>query len=160
MKFKAMSASIIVCALAVSLSGCGESKAPEPTKSDTPAPTPTVAAPAQPAAEVTPTPAEVKPAVETPAAPAAPAVEPAAAPAAPVEDTVTAQAQTLINKAKALVDAKQYQDALDVINQLGTLKLSTEQQKIVDDLKAQVQNLMSSQTVTNAANAVGNLLGK
>jgi hypothetical protein len=163
MKLKSLNAGIAVCVLAFSLSGCSKSETPPtpPSESQKPAPAAATEAPpaaSAPAAEVKP--ADVKPAVETPAAPAAPAVEPATTTAVPAADTVAAQAQALIDKAKALVDAKQYQPALDIINQLGTMTLSAEQQKLVDDLKTQIQNLMSSQTVSNATSAVGGLLGK
>ncbi len=83
----------------------------------------------------------------------------ATATAQPVE-TATTQVQTLIDQAKSLVDQKKYQDALNIINQLKTLQLSADQQKLVADLKAQVQNLMSNQAVSNAVNSVGGLLGK
>jgi hypothetical protein len=163
MKFKTFNAGIVVCALAVSLSGCSKSEPPAPTAPDAQKPQATATTEAQPAvsapaAETAP--AEAKPAVETTAAPAAPAVEKATTTAASAVDTVTAQAQTLIDKAKSLVDAKKYQEAMDIINQLSTLKLSTEQQKLVDDLKAQVQKLMADQVVPNAADTVGNVLGK
>jgi hypothetical protein len=169
MKFKVFNTGIVVCALAVSLSGCSKSETPAPPASDAQKPA-SVAAPEAPPAAPAPA-ADVKPAAEPAAAPATTTVEKATTTAtttvvkttttaASAADTVTAQAQTLIDKAKALVDAKQYQPALDIINQLGTMTLSAEQQKLVDDLKTQIQNLMSSQTVSNATSAVGGLLGK
>src|SRR5260221_306791 len=79
---------------------------------------------------------------------------PAAPPA--VSDAATAatsQAQGLIDKAKSLVDGGQYADASKLLQQLANMKLTPEQQKMVDDLKATFQKSL-------AGSALGGLLNK
>jgi len=77
-----------------------------------------------------------------------------AAPAA-----ATNQAQALIDKAKGLVTNEKYQDALNVVQQLSSLKLTPEQQTLVDGLKSQIQTALAKVTATDAASALGNVLG-
>jgi hypothetical protein len=72
-------------------------------------------------------------------------------------DQLKAQSQGLIDKAKTLIAEKKYEDAWKALTQLSNFTLSPEQQKTVDDLKAQLQKVMSNPAVSNA---VGNLLNR
>ena len=156
MKFKAISASAALCALAVSLIGCNKSQTPPPTEpTKMPEKTTTQTQPAAPAAAE-----QAKQTGEQAVTAATQAVQQATTTAAQSAAAATTEAQMLIDKAKNLVNAQKYQDALNTLSQLGNMKLSPEQQKVVDDLKAQIQKLMSNQTVSNAVNSAGNLLGK
>jgi cytoskeletal protein RodZ len=156
MKFKAISAGMVACALAVSLNSCSKSETPAPT--EPPKPASTTATEAQPAA--TAAAAQANQAGQQAAMATTQAMQQATAAAAQPAAAATADAQPLIDKAKSLVNAQKYQDALNTLSQVTNMKLSPDQQKVVDDLKAQIQKLMSNQTVSNAVNSVGNLLGK
>ena len=108
---------------------------------------------------------------QTPAATAQPAAEniqkqaEAAAPAAQSAVAETAsQAQGLISKVQGYIADSKYSDAANVLKELSSMKLTSEQQKLVNDLTAQVQKAMAgaatSGATKNASDAVGGLLGK
>ena len=122
--------------------GCGqkEQTAPEPAKVEKA----TEAAPAE-----MPKAAEVP----APAVATAPEVAPAAAAA-------TTETQGLIDKVKSLIAEKKYTEAMNVLKELSALKLTPDQQKIVDDLKAQIENALQAQATSEATKSVGGLLGK
>jgi hypothetical protein len=74
--------------------------------------------------------------------------------------TATAKAQEYIDKAKALVTDRKYQDALNSLQSLSGLTLSAEQQKLVDDLKKTIQTALGTKAATDGASAAGDLLKK
>lgn len=94
-------------------------------------------------------------AVKTEAAKVTEAVKTEAATAAA---TATSQAQSLIDKAKALVAEKKFQDASAALQQLGNLALTPEQQKTVNELKEQIAKGLAA--ASGVGTAVGDLLKK
>ena len=165
MKIKHAILSVTAGAAIILASGCSQEgppagetpKAmnPAPTEAQTPAaePAPPAAAPAEPA----------PPAAAAIAVPAVPAV-PAAATQAVAEATAaasaaTSQAQTLIDQAKGLVTDQKYQEALGVVQQLASVKLTPEQQQLVDGLKAQIQTALAKKAASDAGSALGGALG-
>ena len=108
---------------------------------------------------------------QTPASTAQPAAEniqkqaEAAAPAAQSAVAETAsQAQGLISKVQGYIADSKYSDAANVLKELSSMKLTPEQQKLVDDLTAQVQKAMAGAAASDASkkatDAVGGMLGK
>lgn len=152
MKLKIIGAGLTACLVAILLSGCGNKETQSPSTTEVPNAAESMATNAP---EAVPAATATTVATET-----TQAVSQAATEATNQTAAMASQVQSLINKAKSLVNEKKYQDALDNLKQLGSFKLTQEQQKTVDDLKAQIQNLMSNQTVSNAVNSVGNLLSK
>jgi hypothetical protein len=154
------------------IAGCSKKEEATPTKSaEAPKPADNVATQARQAADAAA--AEIKQKAEKAAADTKQAAEKAAADAkqaianAAVEVKSQAQAavanakdpaQGLIDKAKTSIADKKYEDALGSIKQLADLKLTPEQQIIVDDLKAQVLKATGKQVASDATKAVGGLL--
>ena len=74
---------------------------------------------------------------------------------------VNAQAQGIIDAAKQYVNDGKLQEAYAKLKELGGEKLSAEQQAIADNLKAQIDKLLSTTNkATTDAAAAGNLLKK
>jgi len=113
---------------------------------------------------------DAKKATTTAADTAMPTVDAAKAEAASIADTAKAtgekaaaessgKVQELIDKAKSLVADNKFQDASGVLQQLGGMNLSDAQQKLVADLKEQIQKALVNKAAGGAGSSVGNLLG-
>jgi len=68
--------------------------------------------------------------------------------------------QALIDKAKSLIAESKFSDASDVLQQLTGKSLTSEQQKIVDGLKEQIQKALAVNAAANAAGVAGDLINQ
>jgi len=69
------------------------------------------------------------------------------------------QVKALIDQAKSLVSEKKYSEALNVVkDKLSALKLTPEQQSMVDSLKQEIQKAMASLSGSDASKAASDLL--
>jgi F0F1-type ATP synthase membrane subunit b/b' len=165
MKTKIIGATLAAGLILAAFAGCGRKEATpsstsEASKANQSTATDVQQAAADAAKQVEAAASQVTQQVQQAATEAKTAVEQAKTEAAKQADAAVAQAQTLIEKAKTLVTEKQYPEAMNLVNQLTEMKLSPDQQKLVSDLKAQVQKLMSGSTVSNAVESAAGLLGK
>ena len=153
MKVQNLSVGIAGCLLAVALSGCGKNdsnNAAADVKKSAEGATTAI----QQGAEKATT--EVKQAGEQAVAEVKAAGDKAVAAVAEKAPATSVEATAVISKAQAEVSEKKYQEALTTLASLKDVKLSATQGKVVEELKAQIQKLMTG----GAAGAVGNLLGK
>lgn len=69
------------------------------------------------------------------------------------------QAQSLIDQAKSYLTDQKYQEAMSSLTKLGGVTLTADQQKTVDNLKAQIQAALAKATSSDAASKLGGVLG-
>lgn len=141
MKIKLVISGVVVCAALAAVSGC---KKEQPVAADTQTPKPSEGMAA-----------EAVKAADTAKSTVKQATDEAAAQASAAQQ----QAQGVIDKAKNLVNDQKYQEALSSLAQLANLKLTPEQQKLVDDLKAQIQSALAKAKAADASSALGGALG-
>ena len=67
-------------------------------------------------------------------------------------------AQSVFDQVKTLMSQKRYAEALAALTQLRTADLSAEQQRVVEQLRTQIQNAIASQTANEGMKSVGGLL--
>lgn len=105
-----------------------------------------------------------KPPADRPAA-SAPSASTAPTPSATEKvSEMAAQAVALIDQARVHINKREYQAALNVLQKVSALKLTPEQQKLVQELQATAQRELAKATtdkaVSEAGKAVGGLLSK
>jgi len=81
-------------------------------------------------------------------------------PVAPSGKVAADQAQGLIDKATRLVADSKYDEAMNSLKQLSELKLTAEQQKLVEDLRSQVQKALAKTASGESTKAYGELVPK
>lgn len=154
MKTKTLTTSLGTLLIVGALTGCNK-----PSSNSDAGTTPPPAAPeaAQPAA-TTPNTDTMSAAAATAVSQTKTAVTNATAAMTDAVSAAKAKADTIISQAKSFINDQKYSDALDALNKLSSMALTPEQQKTVDDLKAQVKQLMAGGT--NTLNAAKSLFGK
>jgi len=187
MKHKTLLLPLAVAALAFGLAGCGKNESAASTAEDANKAAVAATEAANKAADAAK--AEATKAAETARAEAAKTAEAARAEAAKVAEAAkaeaakveaakveaakleaakveaakaaaSAQTQELIVKATSLVAEGKYSDASSVLQQLAAQTLSSDQQKLVDGLKEQIQKALVAKATSDAAGSVGDLLKK
>ena len=151
---------ILICQISVItvlLTACSKQEDQStPAVAQKPAPAPAAPAPEapKPVADAVTAAKDTAPSVANDATKAADTVKNEAA-AAPATASTGFQAWT--DKVKGLISQQKYTEALAAFSELPS-SLTPEQQKLVDQLKAQVQQSLSKQTADQGLKAVGGLL--
>jgi CHASE3 domain sensor protein len=68
------------------------------------------------------------------------------------------QVESGLANLKTMVTEKRYTDATALVSKLADFQLSPQHQSTLDDLKSQLQKLLSNQTSTEGAKTIGNLV--
>ncbi|MCX7915101.1 MAG: hypothetical protein N3A53_02200 [Verrucomicrobiae bacterium] len=103
--------------------------------------------------------------VEDKSAASAPSSAAALAPSAEKNvSEIAVQAEALIEQARTHLDEREYQSPPDVLQKVSALKLTPEQQKLVQELQATAQRelakVATDKAASEAGKAVGGMLGK
>jgi hypothetical protein len=133
------------------LVACSKQQDTEPTPQPQPAEAPAAATPGEPEAAALPDAAAVKETADKTVEAATEAVKETAT-------EVQNGAQKIIDEAKTLVDQSKMDQALEMLGKLGDMKLTPEQQSMVDKLTASIQKALANGGAEDAKKAVGNLL--
>ena len=158
MKTKCVLPILILAALSAGLAGCEKQQSPPPATEGSNKTAGTVGDTLKDAANTAAT--EVKKVAEEVKATAEKTVTDATRQVESLTASASSKAQGYIDKARALVNEKKYQDALASLKELGNVSLSPEQQKVVDDLKKAIQNALGTSAATNGATTIQGLLNK
>jgi hypothetical protein len=158
MKIRSIGRVLIAC-LPFLLSACSKQEEPAAPAAQKPATTPSVAAEeASKAASAAVT--EAKPATAAAANQAAQTADNLKSTTSEAAAGTSAQIQSWFDKIKGLINEKKYPEALTALSNPPSANLTAEQQRLVDQLKTQVQDLLAKQSTDQGLKAVGGLLNK